>query len=238
MKAYVIGGLGDAGRIITRQLQNFDINPIIIDSKLNNLDMIKEIADSSLIFIAVPPLQHYEYLKIFTAKQCKIFVEKPLVYSLHGDENELACFCNLNMEFFNINNKDVIEIGRYVQGSKPAYIKPRERAVILDLMPHLLSIFTIEQLNSFRVKDANIFFDNSFNDVFAVVDFNSFRAVVCYSNTNVIWVKYSNNKRNIISDQLPEKSWNYNIKRFLDGECNTNKAIIISKLIDDIYDKH
>lgn len=234
--AYVIGGLGNAGQIICNQLAKLLYQVHVIDKQLTNdviLD-VNSIPNNSLVFVAVPPKAHYTYLKQLTDKRCRIFIEKPLVYSLQGDEIDLKCFCNFNMTWFNLPTKGVQELGRFVQDKKPAYLEKGDRGVVLDLMPHLLSIFDIDRLRRLRIVDVRLQHDSDENDVYAFVKFNSFTAVVGYQLANIIWVNYGDEV--LAYHWLPDRSWLYTISKFLNGETNTAKAVIISRLVDNIYD--
>jgi len=98
-KHYIVGSEGDAGGIVKRFLQRSGINPVCIDKKLGNA-LPSEIDQGSFLYIETPPREHAFFLEYALLHRLKVFIEKPLVYSV----KELT-------ELFEKNNCKVLKGG-------------------------------------------------------------------------------------------------------------------------------
>jgi len=234
-KHYVVGSEGDAGGIVKRFLQNSGAEVVSIDLKLNN-SLPEDIEPGNYLYIETPPKTHAEFILFGKNHGLKTFVEKPLVYSLIELTEPIPLFCNFNMEYLSIPTQHLTELGRYCK-DKPAYLCTGDRGVILDLMPHLLSVLSLRELNRFTVSEVFTLREDG-TDIFAKVTMTdlirTIKLEVCYGPGNLIYSKYRD-KPPLIFTWLPEESWWDGIRRFWEGETNIEKALKISSLIEEMY---
>lgn len=229
---YLVGSEGDAGSIVKRFLQKSGANVIYIDDKLES-NFPTNIDPGNYLYIETPPKTHAKYIQFGRDHGLHIFVEKPLVYSITELTEVPPLFCNLNMEFLSISPKGISEISRFCQ-KMPGYLQPGDRGVILDLVPHLLSIFAQKEIESMRIVGVQSRKENDI-DIFSSIFFsNNIVMIVGYGLNNYIGFRYQD-KSLIELDWLPEESWWYNIRRFWLGVTNSEKAFAISKKIEEIY---
>lgn len=227
----VVGSEGDAGGIIKNTLLGLGVQNIVcIDSKLQNEARIYALKKGSYVYIATPPKSHAKLILLAKELGLCIFVEKPLVYTASELFLLPTLFCNFNFEsVFSIGATNLI---RYCK-NRPGYMIAGDRGVILDLATHLLSLFTDYQLETLLVTKVYSLCENGI-DFFAKIFFNSgFQLEVGYGMENFIYVQYPKNI--YMLDWLPVDSWVATIKRFWSGECNLEKASLIVKQIDQIY---
>jgi len=233
-KHCIVGSEGDAGGIVKQTLLGLGVCEIIsIDTKLGNDSLCSALPPDSFLYIETPPKNHIALIQLGKGLGLHIFVEKPLVYSLDEVTEELPqLFCNFNME--SIVPPGAVSLIRYCKGSKPQYTTPGDRGVILDLVTHLLSVFSVEELRTLSISEVFVKEDNG-TDVFAKVFFNSgLQLEAGYGIENFIYAEYPDGHR-ITHSWLPVESWRDGILRFWSGECNLEKALLVSGLIDAIY---
>lgn len=236
-KHYVIGSEGDAGNIVKRFLQHSGADVVSIDLKLGNIFPL-DIEPGNYLYIETSPKTHAEFILLGKNHGLKIFVEKPLVYSFTELTEPLPLFCNFNMEYLSIPIQHLTELGRYCK-DKPTYLHSGDRGVILDLMPHLLSVLSLRELNCFNVSEVFTLREDG-TDIFAKVIMTdlirTIKLEVGYGPGNLIYAKYRD-KLPLIFTWLPEESWWDGIRRFWEGETNIEKALAISEQIEVMYNK-
>jgi hypothetical protein len=231
---YVVGSEGDAGGIVARVLRNLGVsNVICIDEKLGN-SAYNSFAPGGFLYIETPPKTHSSLIQKGSSYGLRIFVDKPLVYSLDGENSRFPpLYCNFNLE--SIIHPGATGLIRYCKGNRPGYMHPGDRGVILDLVTHLLGSLSVRQLQSLVVERVLARLEEG-TETFARILCNSVLLEAGYGIENFIYAEYPNGKR-VTGDWLPESSWADSICRMWTGVSNLEKAMLVAQNIDQIYSK-
>lgn len=253
MAIYVVGGLGDAGSIVRRQLDKLGLQYEVVDLKLGNRLEDYELSSDDYVIVATPPKAHIEAIEYCQEYGAKCFVEKPMLYRY--DEVDRIDFewamTNLYVNFNAVFDMGVFygvkAVKRFIKFPKPKYMVGGHRGIVLDIFPHL---FSIVGDMIWKKKSVGFIYDKEGVDVYAravyekldgslielEASYGDYDAGKKYVEDNDIILVILENGKVVRGGRLSEYSWYMSLRQFFAGERNFGKALYIQKLIEETYE--
>ena len=163
----------------------------------------------------------------------------------YGKENIYVNYNTVLMDELKIleqyKNNEVLEIKRFLKYGAPKYIQSGHRGVVLDIFPHLLSIYkmfgkipNVETVALF-VKDgidkkAEVSLKNG---VILVAEYES------KNNYGLDDITIINTKERIIFlPRISEETWKRSLELFFAGKRNFADSLEIMERIDEVYENN